>query len=244
MVLILLLKMVFELRLVSLNTKLMMRIFLVVGIVFILVGFVLVCSRLIFISESISAEGIVVDILKKVEEDETEGVFQPKVMFHTNDGEQISFISDVGSNPPAYNLGETVNVLYNPINPSNAEINSFLSLWLLQLVLILIGTNFVIISAVVLCKIRKGMPLGVSYNSEVSLKEFQYLIFNRKLCPVCGTRMRKEKKTKKISFQEAKAISTRWSSVNEYYDNHRVDLEYVCDRCSRIYTLKELAENK
>lgn len=225
------------------NMKLIMRTFLVVGAIFIIVGFGAVYSRAKFINDSILVAGKVVDVKQSIEEDGQGSTFRPEVVFYTKEGEQLSFISEVGSDPPAYKSGDVVNVLYNSINPHNAEINSFFSLWFLQLVLVSMGIIFVSISAVGLYKIRNGVPLGISYSSEVSPREFKYLVFSKKRCPICGTRMRKEKKRKKMNAQEARAMRARYSNVNEYYDYYRVEFSFICDGCSRSYTLQELIEN-
>lgn len=54
----------------------------------------------------------------------------PRIQFQTKNGQLIEFISQVGSQGGGYRLKQSVPVLYNPDNPTNARISSFVSLWL------------------------------------------------------------------------------------------------------------------
>ncbi|MFF4359504.1 DUF3592 domain-containing protein [Streptomyces sp. NPDC001604] len=49
-------------------------------------------------------------------------------------GDQPQFRGSVGSNPPSYEAGERVEVLYRADSPQDARINGFASLWLLPLI--------------------------------------------------------------------------------------------------------------
>ncbi|MEV6500735.1 DUF3592 domain-containing protein [Streptomyces prunicolor] len=58
----------------------------------------------------------------------------PVVEFTSADGTRRTFRDSTGSNPPAYDAGDRVEVLYHADSPEDARINGFLSLWLLPLV--------------------------------------------------------------------------------------------------------------
>ena len=58
----------------------------------------------------------------------------PVVEFTAADGKSRTFTSSSGSNPPSYDVGERVEVLYRADSPEDAQINGFASLWLLPLV--------------------------------------------------------------------------------------------------------------
>jgi hypothetical protein len=58
----------------------------------------------------------------------------PVVEFTSADGTQRKFEDSTGSKPPAYEVGERVEVLYRADSPEDAKINSFSSLWLLPLI--------------------------------------------------------------------------------------------------------------
>ncbi|MBN2087088.1 DUF3592 domain-containing protein [Candidatus Peregrinibacteria bacterium] len=81
-----------------------------------------------FIGKSISANGEVLDM-------EIGDTYRPIVQFTTQDGKAITFTGSVGSNPPQYNIGENVEVLYIAENPQEAKIKSIIQLWLLPLIL-------------------------------------------------------------------------------------------------------------
>ena len=72
--------------------------------------------------------------------------YQPVVRFR-NGAQQIDFRDSVATSPPAYHVGETVNVLYLESNPYDARIESFTSLWFLPMIFGGIGTIFLAIGA-------------------------------------------------------------------------------------------------
>ncbi|MGW5868593.1 DUF3592 domain-containing protein [Streptomyces sp. NPDC055239] len=59
----------------------------------------------------------------------------PVVEFTPADGTPRTFRGSAGSNPPSYDRGEQVEVLYLADSPEDARINGFASLWLLPVVL-------------------------------------------------------------------------------------------------------------
>jgi hypothetical protein len=59
--------------------------------------------------------------------------YKPVVQYKTSKGESIEFSSAYGSSRPRYSKGMTVEVLYLPGDPDNAEINDFYALWMDQL---------------------------------------------------------------------------------------------------------------
>lgn len=83
------------------------------------------------------ASGTVVDL--------TQGC--PSVRFTTATGEPIFFRGEVCSNPPVFGLGDPVEVLYDPEDPSRASVNGFLENWFVSLVLGGIGSVFLLISS-------------------------------------------------------------------------------------------------
>jgi hypothetical protein len=53
----------------------------------------------------------------------------PLIEYTTNEGRTRRFQSHVASNPPKYAVGDRVPIIYNPVKPSRAKINSFSGLW-------------------------------------------------------------------------------------------------------------------
>jgi len=95
------------------------------------------------IARSITAVGVVVDLA--VVPDGIEESYHPVVQFTTASGARITFESVAGSYPPAYRTGEQVLVVYDPAQPHAAAIRSFVSLWLLPIVLASLGGIFAFI---------------------------------------------------------------------------------------------------
>ncbi|MFI8962166.1 DUF3592 domain-containing protein [Streptomyces sp. NPDC053493] len=63
-----------------------------------------------------------------------EPVAHPVVAFTPAGGSPTRFREFTGSNPPAYEVGERVEVLYRPDSPEDARIDGFAALWLLPLI--------------------------------------------------------------------------------------------------------------
>jgi hypothetical protein len=62
-------------------------------------------------------------------------VYSPVIEFTVND-QTYSFEGDNASYPPAYDVGEEVNVIYHPGDPNTAQINKWTERWLLPIILI------------------------------------------------------------------------------------------------------------
>ncbi|MFD2572236.1 DUF3592 domain-containing protein [Spirosoma soli] len=73
-------------------------------------------------------------------------VYYPVVRYQTQTGQLVSFTSSVGSSTPSHAVGEPVGVRYVPANPESAEVDEFMSIWLVTLVLTFIGIPFSIAS--------------------------------------------------------------------------------------------------
>lgn len=55
-------------------------------------------------------------------------VYSPVVEFDVN-GQAYSFEGDNASDPPAYKVGEVVDVRYDPLDPTTAQIDSYFERW-------------------------------------------------------------------------------------------------------------------
>lgn len=96
-----------------------------------------------FVAASASAKGTVTDSVGRWYRDpgDDPGVSKlshPVVRFVTADGRTVEFESQVGSNL-APKVGQEVTVLYDPLNPKEARIRSFMMLWALPSIFTLLG---------------------------------------------------------------------------------------------------------
>jgi hypothetical protein len=77
-------------------------------------------------------------VTRMEESNTTEGgccVYSPVIEFEAN-GQTYTFKGDSASNPPEYEVGEEMRVLYNPENPNNAQINKASERWLMPVIII------------------------------------------------------------------------------------------------------------
>ncbi len=95
----------------------------IAGVALLILGFVTI-GNLTFISQASTANGTVIKFRSG-----GRGVY-PVISFITADGRSVQFTGPVGSNPPEFEIGQTVKVYYNQDNPvGSAKPDSLLSLW-------------------------------------------------------------------------------------------------------------------
>ncbi len=122
--------------------------FSALGIVLLTVALYLVHSTQTFLEEASTANGTVIELVRKKSSDSN--TYAPVVRFVTDTGESIEFTSDTSSNPPSYSEGESVRVLYRPAAPHAARIDGFFSLWLGPIIAGGLGAIFVLIGGALL----------------------------------------------------------------------------------------------
>jgi hypothetical protein len=132
------------------------------GTLFLVIGLILAGVSVSFLADAQRARGTVVAV--EWRNDRTGGYRKPQrdnpmaypvVEFTSGDGRQRTFQSSTGSNPPSYEEGERVEVLYHGDSPEDARINGFASLWLLPLIFGGLGLVFAGIGTAV-AMVRRG----------------------------------------------------------------------------------------
>ena len=98
---------------------------LVVGILFVLVSGIKLTSTGIHVHNSLVTDGTVVNISREVNVAGNDFDTYLTVEFRTSEGGMVRF-KDKG---PAADVGDKVDVLYNPANPSEARIRDSWQLW-------------------------------------------------------------------------------------------------------------------
>ena len=95
-----------------------------------------------FVDRAMLVRGEVVDLdwSRDTSNSSGSGTYHPIVAYTTGTGERRTFRSLIGSSPPAYRVGETVEVLYDRTNPPDARIASFWSLWFVQIIFGVVGS--------------------------------------------------------------------------------------------------------
>ncbi len=92
-----------------------------------------------FVSSAERAEGTVVAMAGS----QTQA---PVVAFTDGTGTPHRITSSVSSSPPAHVVGEKVTVLYDPLDPGSARLDSFIQLWLGATVALGIGGMFLLMA--------------------------------------------------------------------------------------------------
>lgn len=105
------------------------------------VGMILGASYL-FYDEQSFATGSVKTIGEVIDYTRDEDASYPVVRYNW-EGEEFTYYSSTGSNPPPYEIGEQVELLIDPLNPNKAMINSFLDRFLGITILGGLGVLFV-----------------------------------------------------------------------------------------------------
>ncbi len=74
----------------------------------------------------------------------------PVVRYQTANGQTVTFRSRTGTQPSPYHVGQQVPVLYNPADPRDARINTFVMTGLLPGCLVAFGAFFFVLGVVIL----------------------------------------------------------------------------------------------
>jgi Protein of unknown function (DUF3592) len=103
------------------------------GTAFLVVGVAMGASTLLFVRTSVAATGTVVSNVRieqrSSEDQQVTTTFAPEFTFTSTDGKTYTVTSGNSSNPPEFAEGQAVRVLYNPMNPGSARIDSFWQMW-------------------------------------------------------------------------------------------------------------------
>ena len=119
--------------------RIVFGIFAIVGLGLLIGGLAAAWHTRQFLATAVSVPGVV-----------TENVWQggrsayhPRFSFRTVDGQELSLLSNTGTDPPSFHANQAVTVLYDPKQPRDASIRSFAQLWLLPTILCSLGAFFV-----------------------------------------------------------------------------------------------------
>jgi hypothetical protein len=114
-------------------------VFLGVGILLLFLSLVVWSKTRSFVARAATAQGSVTELIEVRDDDDGSSTYKPVVKFIAAGGEEITFTSSYSSRPPAYEVGERVEVLFLP---GDARIKGFGSLWFGPLILGGLGTVF------------------------------------------------------------------------------------------------------
>ena len=96
-----------------------------IGIVMLVIGAFLLIREKAFLSNDLSATATVTSLAADLDSSGNP-VKCPVVNFTAANGQAVSYdASDFCANPPRYQVGQTIQVLYDPQNPNNVQFSGF-----------------------------------------------------------------------------------------------------------------------
>lgn len=98
-----------------------------------------------FLSSAETATGTVSDFDISSSDDST--TYCPVIEFRTKRGENVRYFGNVCSSPPSYDIGQKVEVIYDPENIKHVQMNGFWSKYVGVFVLAVIGLPFFLLGA-------------------------------------------------------------------------------------------------
>jgi uncharacterized Tic20 family protein len=125
----------------------------IIGVLFILfsmlpLGICAYCymSTSSFLNKAENTHGTVLEVVERRTSDGT--MYYPVYSFVDVYGTKHKIYSKSGSYPPQYDVGDTISILYDPENPKEIKMDSFLSLWMGTIVAGVLGIIPFLIGAV------------------------------------------------------------------------------------------------
>lgn len=127
------------------------RLFLAVGLIMLLFAGYRAYDQIVFGRIAAHAEGVVSDVVR----DRRPGlnyrvVFGTVVRFQDGKGEWHQFAEPISSNPPLYQRGEIVSVLFDPAAPDEAVIDGFVGRFLMPTIFAVLGVVMLVLGRLVL----------------------------------------------------------------------------------------------
>jgi hypothetical protein len=138
------------------NSRKIGYLYLVIGILSIVGGLYITKSTYNFIENASSTEGVVLELVQR------DDSLYPKIEFQDKTGESHIFEANSGCSPACYKEQEQVNILYVAGKNLNAKINSFMALWLPSLLLLGVGSAFVIVSLLQIKRLNNSAATNVT----------------------------------------------------------------------------------
>lgn len=126
----------------------------VFGIISLAFGAIKIKENIQFFINTTQVEGTVIDIITVINYKHNkhgtyraQDTYKPVIQFKLPSGKILTHTPDISSNPISYNKGEIAPILYDP-STGRAEIYRFMSLWLADSILIVLGLLLFILSTI------------------------------------------------------------------------------------------------
>lgn len=119
-------------------------IILALGLLFLIAAIISFRHTVKFLNHGNKATATVIE-LRAYESDGE--VYVPVFSFLTSENQLVTYELPEGSDPPAWKVGETETIIYDPSNPSNASLYSYFRLFIWTLVLLSIALPLIVVGA-------------------------------------------------------------------------------------------------
>ncbi len=130
---------------------------LLFGLLFLGMGFAILIAGIVSAvrssrrrSSEDKATGVVVDVVKRVFNPGSAGVYCPVIEFVTPSGQSVRFESQFGTMPASHHSGQQIAIAYDPGDPQKAEVDSASSRWLVPGCILGIALGFMFLGVVFL----------------------------------------------------------------------------------------------
>ena len=111
-------------------------VFSLVGGLLALIGLFLFIRTRIFIDNAQEVKGTVIQMVySRSSSSNSSGGYAPIYQFRTLDGQNIVKQDSLSSNPPRFQVGQEIDVLYESGNPQKARINKWMNLYFVPVLL-------------------------------------------------------------------------------------------------------------
>jgi hypothetical protein len=125
--------------------KMVYSILLITGVILFIASTIVFKKSLALIKAGNKTTATVIDLQRGLENHSSD--LTPIFKFTTTTGEEITFKGFGASSPPAYDIGETVNIVYDIDKPNNAKVLSYFGAFGLSIILAAIALPMILISA-------------------------------------------------------------------------------------------------
>lgn len=130
---------------------------LLVGVLFVLIGVAVLIGGVVAAikqarkaGRGLKATGSVVDLVHRVFNPGSAGVYCPVVEFITATGQRVRFESQFGTMPASHRPGQQIAVRYDAADPQKAEVDSATANWFVPGCTIAMGLGFLVMGLVFL----------------------------------------------------------------------------------------------
>jgi len=221
-------------------------VFSLIGIVLLFVAFLIYQSRTDFIKNSIFTKGKVIAVVEGSSSFDSESgqnsfSYFPVVEFIDSSGDTIRFRSNTGRNPPEFKVGESANIRFLAATPEKAKIDSFASMWIFPVIFASIGLPFFLLGVIfsLIPFLNKRKEIWLLEHGKIVLAEIDRIDLNRSVringnypwviyaqMMDAATNRIHTFHSKNIWYNPKKYIHTRSVQVRVHPDNPR---KYVMD---------------